>query len=195
MREWPCKSEADPWSTSRQGSRQVRLCLQCCTDHRSLSDVTVYHIWQDVQAQKLCPVHTHLLICMDERAGPCLVGVKMLWGLVRVGLRAAAGVQVSSSFPWTCSLLCHSCHTCSRAFQTQIQIDTILEDMILMEVFTADRGHRYRDAKIYTVRLTSLSCRGLGCPGLSVLQYRTANLLCLKQQLQWTLSLPVAECL
>lgn len=145
-------------------------------------------------AQKLCPVPTYLLICMDGRVGPCLVGVKMLWGLVRVGLRAAAVVQVGFCFPWTCGLLCHSCHTCSRAFQSQIQIDTILADMMLIEVFKADGGQRYRDAKMYTVGLTSLSCRGLGCPELSIMQYRTANLLCLKQQ-QWKLSLPMAGCL
>lgn len=91
-------------------------------------------------AQKLCPVHTHLLIFMDGRAGPCLVGEKMLGGLVRVDLRATAVVQVGSCFPQTCSVLCQSCHVCSRAFQTQIQIDTILDSMMLIEVFTADRG-------------------------------------------------------
>lgn len=145
-------------------------------------------------AQKLCPVPTYLLICMDGRAGPCLVGVKMLWSLVRVDLQATAVVQVVYCFPWTCSPLCHSCYMCSRAFQSQIRIDTILADMMLIDVFKGDRGQRSRDAKMYILGLTSLNCRVLGCPGLSMMQYRTANLLCLEQQ-QWKLPLPMAGCL
>lgn len=90
-------------------------------------------------AQKLCPVPTYLLIRMDGRAGPCLVGVKMLWSLVRVDLQATAVVQVVYCFPWTCSPLCHSCYMCSRAFQSQIRIDTILADMMLINVFKGDR--------------------------------------------------------
>lgn len=139
--EWPCNSEADSWSISRQGSK-VRLCLQCHTDQRSLPNTTLITSWKDVQAQKLFPVHTHLLICMDRRASPCLVEVKMLWGLVRAGLSAAAVVQLGSCFLWTCSLLCPSCHMCSRAFQTQIQINTTLDDMMLIEVFYSRQGDR-----------------------------------------------------
>lgn len=55
-----------------------------------------------------------------------------------MGLKATAVVQVGSCFPQTCSVLCQSCHVYSRAFQTQIQIDTILDSMMLIEVRDRD---------------------------------------------------------
>lgn len=62
---------------------------------------------------------------------------------------------------------------------------TILEDVGLTEMFTADRGTEIHDtAKIHMLGFTSLNCRGLGCPGLSMVQYRTTDLPHLHQQLK-----------